>query len=199
MLESMIENRRPSKAEICDVANAVFDSADATMLSGETASGRHPELVVRTMRDILDRSDRSSRAGVGEDRFQVPQDRSIPRVVGRTAAELAEAAGASAIVCLTLSGSIARIVAQFRPKVPIIAISPRPDVVRRLSLLKGVTSLQNDMFYDTDQALAGVGEMLQKRGMVLPGQLLVITGGIPLVSINPTNLVKLQRVHEAHS
>jgi pyruvate kinase len=196
MLDSMIENRRPTKAEICDVANAVFDSADATMLSGETASGRHPELVVRTMRDILDRADRSVRPGIMDLCHDIPKDSSIPRVIARTSAELAEAAGASAIVCLTLSGNIARAVAQYRPKVPIIAISPRPDVVRRLTLLKGVTSLQNDLFYDTDQALAGVGHMLLEKGLVLPGQLLVITGGIPLVSINPTNLVKLQRVAE---
>jgi pyruvate kinase len=194
MLDSMIENRRPSKAEICDVANAVFDSADATMLSGETASGRHPELVVKTMRDILDRADRSGRPSASEDRSTIPKDSSIPRVIARTTADLAEQAGASAIVCLTLSGNIVRAVAQYRPKVPIIAISPRPDVVRRMSMIKGVTSLQNDMFYDTDQALAGVGAMLQKRGLVTAGQLLVITGGIPLVSIHPTNLVKLQRV-----
>jgi pyruvate kinase len=197
MLDSMIDNRRPSKAEICDVANAVFDSADATMLSGETASGRHPELVVRTMRDILDRADRSLVAGQQAGRASIPRDSSIPRVIARTSADLAEVSGASAIVCLTLSGNVVRAVAQYRPKVPIIAVSPRPDVVRRLSLIKGVTSLQNDLFYDTDQALAGVGAMLLKRGLVVPGELLVITGGIPLVSINPTNLVKLQRVAEA--
>lgn len=195
MLDSMIENRRPSKAEICDVANAVFDSADATMLSGETASGRHPELVVRTMRDILDRADRAKKIA-GEDRSAISRDSSVPRVIARTSADLAEQAGAAAIVCLTLSGNIVKAVAQYRPKVPIIAISPRPDVVRRMSLVKGVLSLQNEMFYDTDQALEGVGEMLRMKGLVSPGDLLVITGGIPLVSINPTNLVKLQRVSE---
>ena len=192
MLDSMIENRRPTKAEVSDVANAVFDSADATMLSGESAAGRHPELVVKTMRDILDRSDEAQ--SELEKRGQLPQDSSIPRVIAHTTAELAERAKASAIVCLTLSGNVVKAVAQYRPKVPVIAISPRPDVVRRLSLVKGVLSLQNDMFYDTDQAFAGVGDMLLKKGLVQPGQLIVITGGIPLASIHPTNLVKLQKV-----
>lgn len=195
MLDSMIENRRPTKAEICDVANAVFDSADATMLSGESASGRHPDHVVRTMRDILNRADRAHLES--SNRPRLPRDSSTPRVIAHSAAELAERAGASAIVCLTLSGNVVKAVAQYRPSVPVVAISPRPDVVRRLALVKGVLSLQNDMFYDTDQALAGVGEMLLKRGLVKPGQLIIITGGIPLASIHPTNLVKLQRIPEA--
>lgn len=195
MLDSMIENRRPTKAEICDVANAVFDSADATMLSGESASGRHPDHVVRTMRDILNRADRAHLESVNRPRL--PRDSSIPRIIAHSAAELAARAGAAAIVCLTLSGNVVKAVAQYRPSVPVVAISPRPDVVRRLALVKGVLSLQNDMFYDTDEALAGVGEMLLKKRLVKPGQLIIITGGIPLASIHPTNLVKLQRIPEA--
>lgn len=195
MLDSMIENTRPSKAEICDVANAVFDSADATMLSGESAAGRHPAHVVRTMRDILDRADHSNiETPLEEDLRKEP---SLPRVIARTASDLAQRAGASAIVCLTLSGNVVKAVAQYRPQIPVIAVSPRPDVVRRLALVKGVHSIQNDMFYDTDQALGQVGEMLLEKNLVTPGELLVITGGIPLASIHPTNLVKLQRVPEA--
>ena len=192
MLDSMIENNRPTKAEICDVANAVFDLADATMLSGETASGKHPELVVRTMRDILDRVDGSGKLETGS-KIQF-EDSSVPEVFARTAAELAQSTNAAAIVCLTLTGNMARQVAKHRPSTPIIALSPRPDVVRKINLVRGVIGVQNSMFYDTDGALSEIGHMLGKMGLVAEGDLIVITGGIPLASMHPTNLIKLHRV-----
>lgn len=198
MLDSMIENRRPTKAEVCDVANAVFDLADATMLSGETASGRHPELVVRTMRELLDGVDRSGllmketldishREGVSD----------APEIFARTAAELATRANASAIVCLSLSGNVARLVSKHRPQVPIIALSPRPDVIRRLALVRGVQGLQNTMFFDTDECISDVARVLAQQGLVKPGELIVITAGIPLAAMKPTNVMKLHRVTAA--
>jgi len=195
MLDSMIENRRPTKAEVSDVANAVFDLADATMLSGETASGRHPELVVRTMRDILDGIDNSGIL-VNDEDLVTFNEASGPEVFARTAAELATRAGAAAIVCLTLSGNIARLIARHRPQVPIVALSPRPDVIRRLGLVRGVRGLQNTMFFDTDECIADVGRMLASQGLAKPGDLIVITGGLPLVAMKPTNLIKLHRVSE---
>jgi pyruvate kinase len=192
MLDSMIENNRPTKAEVCDVANAVFDLTDATMLSGETASGRHPAQTVRTMRDIIDRVDKEPK--IRETQISFIPDESVPEVFARTAAEIADKCKASAIVCLTLTGSIARSVAKYRPYSPIIALSPRPDVVRKLSLVRGVVGVQNPIFYDTDNAIAGTGKLLAQQGLVKEGDLLVITGGIPVTSMQPTNLIKLHRV-----
>lgn len=194
MLDSMIESSRPTKAEICDVANAVFDMADATMLSGETASGKYPELVVRTMRDILDRVDHSGKL-VPQD-MDAHSDQAVPEIFARTAAELANRCHAAAIVCLTLTGNIARSVAKYRPYTPIIGISPRPDVVRKLSLVRGVIGVQNTIFYDTDRAISEIGRALAQRGLVKVGDLLVITGGIPVSAMRPTNLIKLHRVSE---
>ena len=192
MLDSMIENARPTKAEMSDVANAVFDLADATMLSGETASGKHPVLTVETMRRILDRVDHSHkllRGSLTRATAQAPTE-----IFASVACDIALLCQADAIVCLTLTGQIAKSIARNRPYTPIIALSPRSDVARRLSLLRGVVSLQNPIFLDTDHALAEVGDMLKKRGLVSPGQLLVITGGIPVSQMRPTNLIKLHRV-----
>jgi pyruvate kinase len=194
MLDSMIENHVPTKAEISDVANAVFDLADATMLSGETASGRHPSHVVNTMRDILSRVENSGMLIPGEENARLFKSNSTPEVVARTAAELGDACKAAAIVCLTLTGNIARTVAKYRPQVPVIALSPRPDVVRKLSLVRGVSGMQNTMFFDTDGALHEIAKSIVQRGMAKEGDLLVITGGIPLASMQPTNLIKLHRI-----
>jgi len=196
MLDSMIENHVPTKAEISDVANAVFDLADATMLSGESASGRHPSHVVNTMRDILERTENSGMLLTGEENARLFNSSAIPEVVARTAVELADSCRASAIVCLTLTGNIARTVAKYRPQTSVIALSPRPDVVRKLSLVRGVTGVQNAMFFDTDGALHDIAKSIVQRGLAKQGDLLVITGGIPLASMQPTNLIKLHRISE---
>lgn len=196
MLDSMIENKRPTKAEICDVANAVFDLADATMLSGESASGKYPELTVQTMRDILDRVDHSGKLVNREIDPYIPPGSSVPFVVAKTAAELANRCKAAAIVCLTLTGNIVKTVAKNRPESPIIALSPRPDVIRKLALVRGVIGVQNPLFYSADKAISEIAKLIARQGLVEPGDLLVITGGIPLTAMKHTNLIKLHRVVE---
>jgi pyruvate kinase len=199
MLDSMIEHRRPTKAEISDVANAVYDHADATMLSGESASGKYPELAVQTMRDILNRIDQSNTLTLNStakscSHFIPKEPSSLADVFARTTAELSDKMQATAIVCLTLTGSIARFVAKYRPQAPIIAFSPRPDVVRKLSLVRGVIGVLNNIFYDTDTAFSEIGKYLAQEGYVKEGDLLLITGGIPVTQMLPTNALKIQRV-----
>lgn len=204
MLDSMIENRRPTKAEVCDVANAVFDHADATMLSGESASGQYPELAVKTMRDIVDRVDRSQKVEPvstvcpvattsSQDEFGIHE---ISEAFARTTVELADKMQATAIVCLTLTGSMAKLLAKYRPRTPIIAFSPRPDVVRKLCLVRGVLGVQNNMFYDTDTAFAQIGEYVAKQGFVKKDDLILITGGIPVEQMKPTNMLKVHRISQ---
>jgi len=91
------------------------------------------------------------------------------------------------------------LVARHRPQIPIIALSPRPDVIRRLALVRGVRGIQNSMFFDTDECIADVGKMLARQGLVKPGELIVVTAGIPLASMKPTNVVKLHRISAADS
>jgi pyruvate kinase len=146
------------------------------------------------MSDILMRVETSGMLIPGEENARLFQSDSTPEVVARTAAELGDACKAAAIVCLTLTGNIARTVAKYRPQVPVVALSPRPDVVRKLSLVRGVSGLQNSMFFDTDGALHEIAKSIVQRGMAKEGDLLVITGGIPLASMQPTNLIKMHRI-----
>ncbi|WP_186646827.1 pyruvate kinase [Fluviispira vulneris] len=195
MLDSMIEHRRPTKAEVCDVANAVYDHADATMLSGESASGKYPELAVQTMRDILNRVDRSkSISPIEPVSINRPENETAAEVFARTATELAEKMQATAIVCLTLTGSMARYVAKYRPQTPVIAFSPRPDVVRKLSLVRGVVGVLNNIFYDSDTAFSEITKYLAKEKFVKEGDLILITGGIPVTQMLPSNTMKVHRM-----
>jgi pyruvate kinase len=193
MLDSMIENPRPTHAEICDVANAVFDLADATMLSGESASGKYSGLAVRTMREIASKVDHCGKLNTDQTMDEL-KGNIITETIAQTVAQLSEKIQASAIVCLTLTGSIARSVSKYRPYAPIIALSPRPDVVRKMSLVRGVIGIQNPLFFDTDAALGKVGKFLAKAGLVEEDDLVIITGGIPISKMQPSNTVKIQRI-----
>jgi pyruvate kinase len=194
MLDSMIEHRRPTKAEVCDVANAVFDHADATMLSGESASGKYPELAVKTMRDILNRVDKSRKiVPISSDTIMDPQY-SVAEVFARTTVELADKMNATAIICLTLTGQMAKLIAKYRPFTPVIAFSPRPDVARKLSLMRGVMGIQNNMFYDTDAAFSEIAKYVVEQGYVNPGDLILITGGIPVSHLKESNSIKVHRL-----
>jgi pyruvate kinase len=196
MLDSMIENRRPTKSEVCDVANAAFDLVDATMLSGESASGKYPELSVQTMRDILNRVDNSFDYPLWNPNFVPPNDPSqgMTDALAKTIVELADKTKATAIVCLTLTGNMARILAKYRPKTPIIAFSPRPDVVRQLVLVRGVLGIQNTIFYDTDDAFSKIASVVQEAGLAKKDDLILITGGIPVSQMKPTNTLKVHRI-----
>lgn len=198
MLDSMIENRRPTKAEICDVANAVFDHADATMLSGESASGKYPDLAVMTMRDIVNKVDHSKKVTpafpchTNDEAFLENAE-----IFAQTTVEIADKMKATAIVCLTLTGSMAHLLAKYRPNTPIIAFSPRADVVRRLCLVRGVLGVQNNMFYDADSAFAHIGKYVAQQGFVKKGDLILITGGIPVEQMKPTNMLKVHRLTDS--
>lgn len=192
MLDSMQENREPTKAEVLDVANAVLDGADATMLSGESASGKYPLLAVQTMRDITTRADARPNT---TSQFSAPvNEKSIREVTAHGAAEMALTAKAKAIVCLSLSGETARLIANYQPSAPIVALSPRPEVVRRLALVRGVYPILNAELYSTDKALLNTTKVLLERGIVKEGDTIVITAGTPLAAMRTTNMVKLHHV-----
>lgn len=193
MLDSMIRNRMPTKAEVCDVANAVFDTADATMLSGESASGKYPENAVLTMADIVKRVNFSGKVQKLDDESFIEED-TEPSVIARTVVAMAAKTQCAAIITLTLTGSVARAIAKYRPNAPIIAVSPRSDVVRRLNLVHGVYGVLNNMFYETDKAISQVTQLVHEQGLVKSGDLVLITGGIPIAAMQRTNSIKVQRV-----
>lgn len=197
MLESMIENPQATLAEVADVANGVLDGADCVMLSGEVASGKYPVQCVKTMVNIIreveqwtfKRPERYS----SEDNAQV-KSWEDHEAIARAACEAADSLNAKAIVALTLTGSIARSMAKWRPKTPIIAISPRPEVTNRMSLIWGVYGIQNPLFYNTDELLQQLPDLLKKLNIVSSGDTIVMTAGIPINQVRPTNMVKINRI-----
>lgn len=198
MLESMIANPRPTIAEVTDVANGVLDGADCLMLSGEVASGKYPVECVRRMAAIIQKVEswtfrRPMRYAT---EVESASDRTYPEheAIARAACEAADMLNARAIVCLTLTGSIARLIARWRPSTPVFAISPRLDVVQRLGVVWGVYGMQNPLFYNTDHLLADLPNMLKSLHVTQPGDTVVITAGIPINQVRPTNTIKINTV-----
>lgn len=199
MLESMTENPEATLAEIADVANGVLDGADCLMLSAEVASGKYPVQSVKQMVSIIEEVEswtfkRSVRYGT--DFFHEVEEGTWAEheAIARAACEAADALGAKAIVCLTLTGSIVRHVAKWRPKTPIIAISPRKDVIQRLVMCWGVYGMQNPLFYNTDVLLQDLPQLLKSLNLVKAGETIVITAGIPINQMRPTNMIKINRI-----
>lgn len=195
MLESMIQNPQPTLAEMADVANGVLDGADCLMLSGEVASGKFPVAAVRTMRSIIQEVEGwTYKRPVRYASDNAPERWQEHEAIARAACEAADSLGARAIVCLTLTGSIARTIARWRPRTPIIAISPRKDIVQRLVMVWGVYGMQNPLFYNTDVLLADLPQMLKNLGLVQSGELIVITAGIPINQMRSSNMIKINKI-----
>jgi pyruvate kinase len=197
MLESMIQNPKPTSAEITDVANGVLEGADCVMLSGEVASGKYPVKCVEQMASIIMEVENWSKTKEGRylnSAHLAPTHWEDHEAISLAACEAADALSAKAIVCLTLTGSIAKLIARWRPKTPIIAISPRQDVIQRLGFTWGVYGIKNPIFYNTDAILQDLPLFLKSLGVVESGDQIVITAGIPLSSMRSTNMIKINRV-----
>lgn len=195
MLESMIGNPRPTRAEASDVANAVIDGADAVMLSGETSVGSYPVDAAETMNRII--------ARVEFDRLNLPEWEMPDRIrkgdvfdaVARSACLLARQVGATAIVPLTHSGATAQRVSKYRPSMPIYAVTGREKILRRMALFWGVQGfLVPDFEQDSDTAFRKVKEALLRLGYVKRGDYIVLTAGIPVMSKGTTNALKVERI-----
>ena len=197
MLESMIDNPRPTRAEATDVANAVLDGSDAVMLSGETAAGKHPVRVVETMVRIIEAAEENQRAMPGADRIlqsRRPKSDDVTEAVSYTACQLARQVGAAAIVCLTASGTTARTIARHRPDAPVYAFTDDARVVGQLGILWGTKAFSIPFQRDTDQGVTLVKKMLSEQALVAPGDAVVITAGMPLPSKGQTNMVQVSRI-----
>jgi pyruvate kinase len=193
MLNSMIDNPRPTRAEASDVANAIFDGADAVMLSGETASGKFPEASVRMMDRIVLAAESTMRA---QGLLRLPQSpvnlpSHFPDVIAASACYAAKQAGASLIAAFTLSGVTARLLAHYRPAVPIVAFSPNQEVRRRLALLWGVVPRVLEPIQDTEAMVLRVEEELLARGLARKGDRVVIVFGAPVGQPGKINSLRL--------
>jgi pyruvate kinase len=193
MLATMVRASRPTRAEVTDVANAIDDGTDAVMLSEETAVGEHPVEAVR----VMDRIARATepRLPYGEWVFQRVQERE--QDVAETVAQVAVAAcyrlGLAAIVVPTTSGRTARLVSAHRPRVPVLAVSPHAETVRRVNLLFGIRSVRAEDWTSLRQLLDDCADLAREHGIAASGDLIAITAGLPAQTLG-TNLFEIHRV-----
>ncbi|HYP14762.1 MAG TPA: pyruvate kinase [Bryobacteraceae bacterium] len=195
MLETMIENAYPTRAEVSDIANAIYDGTDAVMLSGETSAGKHPVAAARMMAKIATEAEASMR----EHGFKELPRREHPtyaETMADMAYRCARMQGAVAIVVFTASGSSARLVARYRPPVPIFAFTQSVAVARQLSVIYGVRPILSSDPVDTDQMVRVLDHVLLGKGLVKERDTIVFMAGQPIGRPGTTNFVKLHRMGE---
>jgi pyruvate kinase len=177
MLRSMVESPRPTRAEAADVANAVLDGTDAVMLSEETAVGAYPVEAVQTMAQIAERAETRLFIQSPFTSLAHPEPGNISEAIGHAACLLAYSAGAQAVICCTRTGRTAQLVAKYRSKTPIIAVSPSQNTVHRLMLTWGVLPLLSEEFGSTDTMVTAALKSARESGVVSPGNRVVVVGG----------------------
>ncbi len=195
MLESMITHPRPTRAEASDVANAIIDGSDAVMLSGETASGMYPVEAVKTMDRIIRMMEENMDPRWDLKRRKQDLIYPISYAIGYSATHSADLVNATAIVCLTQSGSTASMISRFRPGKPIIALTSKEKTFNRLPLLWGVTALLTGEFQENiDSVIEDLKTQLVVMGIVKPGDTIVFTAGIPFRQRRSTNMLRVEEI-----
>ena len=190
MLESMIHSPRPTRAEISDVANAVYDGTSAVMLSGETAAGDYPVEAVKAMAKIVEQAEKN-----GEYLQVIPENEFVisspVQALSHSACTLAKDLGAKAIVVCTHTGMTARMVSRFRPQIPIIGLTTNEKAFRKLALSWGVVPMMIDEFNSVDLLFYFAKESARKSGLVKRGEKVVLTGGTPTGRGGNTSLISI--------
>jgi pyruvate kinase len=197
MLESMTNNQRPTRAEASDVANAVLDGTDALMLSGETAAGAYPLESLQMMSRIIEQVESQTNSGWQQRRRTHEETCDFTGAICEAAAHAAAALNARAIACFTESGTTAVRLAKFKPPVPIVAFTLRPEVARALQLVWGVQPHLIESHASTDELIMHTDQILMQCGVVEPGDVVVVTLGAPVTLGGSTNLLKVHRVGES--
>ena len=193
MLDSMIVNPRPTRAEISDVANAIYDGTSAIMLSGETAAGAYPVDALKTMSAIAERTEQENHA-----RF-VPLTEntgkiSVSDATAHAACLTAKDVNAAAIVTVSESGNTARLLSKYRPEQPIIACVMKEQVQRQLALSWGITPLMMPLAHSTDELIEMSTSLAKENGYLHNGELAVVTAGVPVGVSGTTNMIKIHMV-----
>lgn len=196
MLDSMIRNPRPTRAEANDVANAIFDGSDAVMLSGETAVGRFPIEAVETMSRIARFAEANLDFGRILEEHGNRMEKTVTDAISYATCHTAHELGADAIITSTQSGHTARMVAKYRPKAPIVAVSSRRYVAGQLTLTWGVTAAPSPPVEDTDSMFLNAIQTALNEKLVQHGNLVVITAGLPANVPGTTNLLRVETVGE---
>lgn len=196
MLDSMIRNPRPTRAEASDVANAIFDGTDAVMLSGETAVGRYPIEAVETMGRIARRTEEALHYRKILGTFGPAIKKTVTDAISHATCHTAQELGAQAIITGTQSGHTARMVSKYRPRSPIIAVTSSKKVAAQLKLTWGVEPVLFPPVESTDEMFSAATEAALKEGLINEGDLVVITAGVPVGVSGTTNLLRVETVGE---
>ena len=196
MLESMITNSRPTRAEITDVANAIYDGTSAIMLSGETAAGKHPVEAVKTMALIAETTEKNIDYVKQLGHRPTEKEKNITNAIAHAAVTTAHDIGAKAIITVTKSGSTARNLSKFRPSCMIIGCTPSQTVLRQMSMSWGVYPVFTDEKENTDELFDSAVLSAEQSGLVGKGDTVVLTAGIPLGIAGNTNMLKVSEVEE---
>ena len=194
MLDSMIVNPRPTRAEISDVANAIYDGTSAIMLSGETAAGAYPVEALKTMSAIAERTEQEGFHLRGRQMDSNPGKISVSDATAHAACLTARDVNAAAIVTVSESGTTARLLSKYRPQQPIIACVMREQVQRQLSLSWGITSLMMPLAHSTDELIEMSTALAKENGFLHDGELAVVTAGVPVGISGTTNMIKIHMV-----
>jgi len=204
MLQSMIDNPRPTRAETTDVANAIFDGTDAVMLSGETAVGRYPVESVAMMARIAQITEQYLRdhpqrlpLDLNLSALKGEKQHAIPAAISHVTAAIAQMLGAKLIVASTWSGYTAQRVARVRPSTPILAATPNRATYHRLALVWGVIPVLVETFATIDEMIDVMVRTARAAGLVQDGDLMVIIGGVPFGIGSQTNFLKVVCVGES--
>ena len=193
MLDSMIVNPRPTRAEISDVANAIYDGTSAIMLSGETAAGAYPVDALKTMSAIAERTEQENHARfapLAENTGKI----SVSDATAHAACLTAKDVNASAIVTVSESGNTARLLSKYRPEQPIIACVMKEQVQRQLALSWGITPLMMPLAHSTDELIEMSTSLAKENGYLHNGELAVVTAGVPVGVSGTTNMIKIHMV-----
>ena len=194
MLDSMMVNPRPTRAEISDVANAIYDGTSAIMLSGETAAGAYPVEALKTMSAIAERTETENHARVEYLTEATNGKISVSDATAHAACLTAKDVNAAAIVTVSESGTTARLLSKYRPQQPIIACVMKEQVQRQLSLSWGITPLMMSLAHSTDELIEMSTALAKENGYLHNGELAVVTAGVPVGVSGTTNMIKIHMV-----
>ena len=194
MLDSMMVNPRPTRAEISDVANAIYDGTSAIMLSGETAAGAYPVEALKTMSAIAERTETENHARVEYLTEATNGKISVSDATAHAACLTAKDVNAAGIVTVSESGTTARLLSKYRPQQPIIACVMKEQVQRQLSLSWGITSLMMPLAHSTDELIEMSTALAKENGFLHNGELAVVTAGVPVGISGTTNMIKIHMV-----
>ena len=190
ILDSMTQRTVPTRAEVSDIANAIFDGTDALMVTGETAVGKYPNRVIKVLSGVIKETEGSARASMKINEFQ-DLNINTARAISHAACSVAKEQGIRTLVTMTHSGSTARMIARYRPSANIIAMTPFDKICRQLAIVWGIAPVLVIKFSSTDEVPAIAKQMLVDRNLIYEGERFVITGGVPVGVPGTTNYLSV--------